>query len=227
MSVSNGPKGISRSLVFSYDAANFKCYPRSGTSANDMSGNGSTATLQNSPGFSSAGSGAFTFDGTNQTIIAPENSILNTQTPTVEVWIKTNNTTQNGFFFEKGNVNTQYSLFQEGATVRWRQYIGGVVDMAVTTATYISTSSWAHIVGTYTSGTRCLYINGNLVNSDAQTGTINTNTNGISIGVYGGYNGSRAYYFNGSISIVNVYNRNLTASEVASNYRSLKSRFGL
>ena len=171
-------------------------------------------------------SGSITFNGSSNYIIASENPAFNTQTPSVEVWIKTNNTNQNGFWFEKGNVNTQYSLFQEGTVIQWRQNIGGVTNLSTTTATYISTANWAHVVGTYTSGARKLYIDGVLVNSDNQSGTINTNTNGISMGVYGGYNGARGYYYNGLIGMVRVYNRVLSADEVLRNYNISKARYG-
>lgn len=172
----------------------------------------------------------FTFNGSSNYIIAPENSVFNTQTPSVEVWIKTNNTNQNGFFFEKGQVNTQYSLFQEGTVIQWRQYFSsgqGLTNLSTTTANFISTSNWAHVVGTFTSGTRRLYINGALANSDSQAGTIATNANGISIGVYGGYNGSRGYYYNGQIGLVRVYNRVLSYDEVLRNYSVTKRRYGL
>ena len=194
----------------------------------DLSRSQGNAELVNAPSFSSGRQGSFSFNGTNQIIISPESSTLNTQTPTVEVWIKTNATTQTGFFFEKGNVNTQYSLFQENADTVWRMRLGGsLLDMRVPTATYINTSSWAHVVGTYTSGSRRLYINGNLVSSDAQTGTISTNTNGISIGAYGGYNGGRGYYYNGEIGIVRVYNKALSAAEVRQNFEAMRGRYGV
>lgn len=195
----------------------------------DLSGRGSGAELVNTPSFSTSSLGSFSFNGTNQIIIAPENSALNTQTPTVEVWIKTNALSQNGFFFEKGNVNTQYSLFQEGGNIVWRQYFTSTTlsSMTALSSTYLSTSAWAHIVGTYASGSRRLYINGNLVNSDSQTGTINTNANGVSIGAYGGYNGSRGYYYNGEIGMVKVYDRVLTPAEVLQNYNAGKGRYGL
>lgn len=194
----------------------------------DLARQQGNAELVNTPSFSNNNLGSFSFNGTNQIIISPENSALNTQTPTVEVWVKTNATTQTGFFFEKGNVNTQYSLFQENADTVWRMRLGGsLLDMRVATATYINTTSWAHVVGTYTSGSRRLYINGNLVSSDSQTGTIDTNTNGISIGAYGGFNGSRGYYYNGEIGAVRVYNRALSAAEVKQNFEALRGRYGV
>jgi hypothetical protein len=224
MSVNSPSKTINSGLVLSLDAGNIKSYVGSGTTWNDLSRNGSTGTLSNIT-YNSPGN--FSFNGSTSTIIFPENSILNTQTPTVEVWVKTNNLNQNGFWFEKGQVNTQYSLFQEGTVIQWRMNIGGVTNLSTTTATYMSTSQWAHVVGTYTSGTRRLYINGVLVNSDGQTGTIATNTNGSSIGVYGGFNGSRGYYYNGSLAICNVYNRALSPNEVLKNYNTNRRRFGL
>ena len=174
--------------------------------------------------------GTFSFNGSSDSIIFPENSALNTQTPTVEVWVKTNATSQNGFWFEKGNVNTQYSLFQEGSVIQWRQYFSsgqGLTNLSTTTASYMNTSNWYQVVGTFTSGSRILYINGVQVNSDSQAGTINTNTNGSSIGVYGGYNGGRGYYYNGSIAIVRIYNRVLSAAEIKQNFQALRGRFGI
>lgn len=227
MSYYSGPKTVSEGLVMYLDAANPKSYPGSGTTWYDLSGTGNTNTSSGGPTFGTDARGSFLFDASDDMFISPENSALNTQTPSVEVWIKTNNTNQNGFWFEKGNVNSQYSLFQEGTVIQWRQNVGTLTNLSTTTANYISTANWAHVVGTYVSGARRLYINGTLVNSDGQTGTISTNTNGISVGVFGGYNGGRGYYYNGRIAIVKVYNRALPATEVLENYNSTKTRFGL
>ena len=194
----------------------------------DLIGNGNNGELVNGVKENSANGGSLVFDGSNDYIIIPENSALNTQTPTVEVWVKTNATTQNGFWFEKGQVNTQYSLFQEGGVIQWRMNLDGSYNnLSTTTATYMNTSNWYQVVGTYTSGSRKLYINGTLVNSDAQTGTITTNANGMSIGAYGGFNGSRGYYYNGNIASVKIYNRALTAAEIQQNFNATKSRYGL
>jgi hypothetical protein len=197
----------------------------------DLNNRTSNGTLTNTPYHfigADGTNGYMSFDGTNDMIIIPENSALNTQTPSVEVWVKTNATTQNGFWFEKGQVNTQYSLFQEGGSIQWRQnFGGGHTNLSTTTANFMNTSNWYQVVGTFTSGTRRLYINGVLVNSDTQSGTIATNANGMSIGVYGGFNGGRGYYYNGNIASVKVYNRALTAAEIQQNFNATKSRYGL
>ena len=227
MAFFRGPNLVTSGSVLILDAANTKSYPGSGTTWRDMSGNNITGSLTNGPTFNSANGGSIVFDGTNDSVIMADNSALNTQTPSVEVWIKTNATNQNGFWFEKGTVNTQYSLFQEGTNIVWRQDINQegtiIVSQYTNTATYITTSNWAQIVGTFVSGDRRTYINGVLVNSDAQTGVVATNTGGMFIGTYGG----GGYPYNGNVAIVRVYNKVLSASEVLQNYNAQKSRFGL
>ena len=236
MSVYGGPDIVTDGLVFDMDFASTKCYPGSGSSCYDIStssiiGELGTAGLFQPVFNSSVNNKYFSFNGAtnNRLIRAPNSTLLDTQTPSVEVWIKTNATTQSGFFFEKGVVNSQYSLFQESTSIRWRQNftVGGFNALDITTANFISTSSWAQVVATFTTGSRALYVNGILRNSDSQAGTIATSTGGMSIGVYGGYNGSRSYYYNGDIAIVRVYNKVLSASEVLFNYNALKGRFGL
>jgi hypothetical protein len=232
MSYSNGPKIITNNLVFNMDFANNKCYSGSGTSCTDLSGNDFVGELINSPPYSSSTSNKyFSFNGTtnNRLIRIPNSTLLDTQTPSVEVWIKTNATTQSGFWFEKGVVNSQYSLFQEGTNIQWRMVLNGTLNTFSTNTVNagVNTSSWFQIVGTYSSGNRKLYVNGISKNSDSQTGTIATNNGGMSMGVYGGYNGSRGYYYNGDIAVVRVYNKQLSDDEVAINYNATKSRFGL
>jgi hypothetical protein len=217
---------ITNGLVLHLDSGHGSSYPGSGTSWNDLSTSSSLYTTSSSPTFDTSSNSSFSFNGSSNLYIATENSALNTQTPSVEVWIKTNALSQNGFWFEKGQVNTQYSLFQEGGNIQWRQSIGGgITNLSTLTSAYINTSSWYQVVGTYETGSRKLYINGELVNSDTQSGSIATNTNGTSIGVYGGYNGSRGYYYNGNIAIVRVYNRVLSLQEVSQNFISNRSRF--
>lgn len=168
----------------------------------------------------------FSFNGSSNLMVFPENSIFNTQTLSVEVWAKTNATTQNGFWFEKGTVNSQYALFQEGGQIVWR-HTTNVASLTAPTATYMNTSQYAQVVGTYTAGDRRIYVNGIQVASDALNYSIPTNAGGCSIGAYGGFSGSRGYYFNGDIGLVRVYNRALTSSEISQNFNALRGRFGI
>ena len=227
MTVVANPSVVATGLVLCVDAGNPRSYSGSGTVWNDATTSGFNYTLTNSPTYTSGTSGFFTFDGVNEYATASNNTALDTQTPTVEVWVRTNATNQNGFWFEKGQVNTQYALFQEGVNITWRQYfttLPGINSLTATTATYMNTSNWYQVVGTFTTGSRILYINGVQVNSDSQAGTIATNTGGQWIGVYGGAAG---YFYNGSLSICRVYNRVLTAAEVLQNFNASRGRYGV
>ncbi len=234
MTIYGGPDIITDGLVLDMDFGSSKCYSGTGTACTDISTSNLNGELVNSPPYtSSTNNKFFSFNGeTNSRLIRiPNSTILDTQTPSVEVWIRTNSTNQNGFWFEKGVVNSQYSLFQHSAVIYWRQTtsVGGLLDLITDTPSTagLNTTNWFQITGTYVSGSRKLYVNGILKNSDSATGTLATNAGGMSIGVFGGYSGSRGYYYNGDIAIVRVYNKELSASEVLTNYNSLKGRFGL
>ena len=227
MAIAYNSSIVTNGLVLCVDAGNPRSYSGTGTQWNDATSSGFNFTLINAPTYSSSNLGSFTFDGVNEIATAGYNTALDTQTPTVEVWVRTNATTQNGFWFEKGAVNSQYALFQEGALIKWRMNIGGITELATTTASFMNTSNWFQVVGTYTSGSRILYINGVQVNSDTQTGTIATNSSGMSIGAYGGNSGGTGYFYNGALSICRVYNRVLPAAEVLQNFNATRGRYGI
>jgi hypothetical protein len=228
MAIFSGPEIVNNGLVLNFDAANRRCYLGSGTVVNNIASNTSGSTV-NSPAYSTSLNGYFSFV-TDDIIIFPEDAALNSQTVSVEVWTRTNNVlNQNGFWFEKGQVNSQYSLFQESNIIVWRANFGaGLVNMVqLTTANFVNTTRWFHIVATHTSGSQRIYINGTSVGTGTSSGTLATNANGMSIGAYGGFNGSRGYYYNGDISAVRVYNRVLSAAEVSQNFEATRNRYGI
>lgn len=200
----------------------------------NLASNNVNFSISSKPTYSTTAKGLFNFNGSNTYFTAAENSSFNTETFTIECWARTSSLTQNGFLFEKGNVNTQYALFFEnsGATnyfkLRTNTSISGLSDTVFgATATYITSNVWFLITTSYNNGVKKLYFNGALIGSGTVSGTLNINTNGISIGVYGGQNGSRAYYYTGDIANLKFYNRVLTDAEISQNYQASKTRFGL
>lgn len=170
--------------------------------------------------------GMYTFN-TDAVMYFPENSPFNLQEFTIEVWAKTNNLSQNGFFFEKGQVNTQYSLFQQSASILFRRNYGGLTDMSFNSSLYFTTANWFQLVATHRPGEQRVYANTQLAASNTNTGTIATNTNGCSIGAYGGFNGSRSYFYNGEIGVVKVYNKFFSQDDVNRNFNSMRRRYGI
>lgn len=215
-----GPRIVRDGLQLYLDASNPNSFNAGKTTWKDISTNTSTdaAQLVNNPGFNPAT--GFAFNGSNTVAIIPEPSRLNTQTLTIESWVRSAVTNQNGFIFEKGNVNTQYSLFFENSFIVFRQRLAAQTQLDIPYSS-ISTNAWNHIVGTFTSGNRRIYVNSILTASDTQAGTIATNVNGCSIGAFGGFNGGivgQNYYLNGNIMTIRVYNRPLSPTEIYTNY---------
>lgn len=226
MSLGHSPKIVTDGLVFYFDPKNIKSYPGSGTALYDLIGNSTTGEAVNTPTFNS--DGYYTFDGATNYLRFTNSTALDNQTFTVSVWVNTNNLNQNGFWFEKGTVNTQYSLFQQGTTILCRVNVGTLQNaITVTTATYMNTSTWYNVVFTFTSGSQVCYINGVVAGTGTTTGTLATNAGGMSIGAYGGYSGAHGYYYNGSQSVAKVYNKVLTQAEVLQNFNALRGRFGV
>jgi len=171
------------------------------------------------------GGGSWNFQaGTDYWVMAGANTQLDNQNYTIEDWVKTDNLNQNGFWFEKGNVNTQYSLFQEGNNIVHRtKFTNGTLDsLYTTTATYMNTSTWYHVVATYNGSTKITYIDGVQVSSKSVSATVAVDPNGVWIGRYGG---AGSYQYDGKLAKCNIYNRALTADEVENQYRYDKGRF--
>lgn len=160
-----------------------------------------------------------TFDGTDDFINIPSSNVFDVSEVTVEVIVKPYAISQNGFWFEKGNVNTQYSLFMEGSNIVWRQ----AGNSQYTPTNNMTNNAWNHVVGTFKSGQRITYVNGTAKTSDSLVYTLNTNQGNQFIGSYN----SGGYYFNGALAVVKVYNRAITAAEVTQNYNKYKTRFNL
>jgi hypothetical protein len=204
-------------LIFYVDADIKESYPRTGSIWRNLIAT-NDGSIINTQVFNN---NYFTFTPVAYTEFA-DDIALNTNTPSVEVWMRTNSPNQSGHLFEKGYVNTQYSLFLNGSNeIYWRQ--SGYQDLKATTSNFITAGLWHQIVGTYTSGDKRIYVNGDLaVSTDTITGTIATDTTGIWVGVYGGGGG---YRYEGDLAIVRVYNKALTLSEVLQNYNATKYRF--
>lgn len=209
-------------LVLNLDAAS---YSGSGTTLADTSSSALTATLSNSPAYSTGNGGYFTYNGSNNALLVPNNTVLDSQSITVETWAYPATTGQYGTMLEKGSQNSQYFVFLYGGTFYWR--VAGLADCTFTAASYLTANTWHHIVATATSGAQNVYINNVLRASTTAAGTISTNANGLSVGISGGYTAGGGLPWSGRIGISRVYNRVLTTTEIAGLWNLSRSRFGL
>ena len=100
---------VTNGLVMSLDAGFRPSYPTTSTTWYNVSSNTNNGTLVNGPTFNSTNGGSISYDGSNDYVVLPNNTNLDSQEITMESWSSVNSVFQNGFLFEKGSVNTQYS----------------------------------------------------------------------------------------------------------------------
>lgn len=228
MAGSAGPNIVENGLILALDAADKNSYIGSGTTWKDLSGNAYNGTLTNGPTFSGANLGTFIFDGTNDNVqLGTASTFLPTSAITINCWAKTNvigvykkifvtvtagTASITGIYFSLGPAPD--GIYLGIITSNGTQY--------VTSTTNPSTTSFSNFCGTYDGSNIRLYLNGTLLATQAQTGTIN---NG-GIGRISGYdNGGEIW--DGNISTFSIYNKALSATEVLQNYNVTKTRFGL
>jgi hypothetical protein len=173
--------------------------------------------------------GYFDFNGSNTYFQGRDNTALNATTGlTMQAWVNSDSNSQSGFIFEKGSVNTQYSMFLSGSYLIFRTYGTSVNDLAVAVTSVCPTGTWALVTCTYDGSNKRIYKNGTQVTSSAVTGTLSTNTGGAWIGAYGGATPSVVNYpWDGKIASVKVYNRALSATEIKNNFDSQRNRFNV
>ena len=162
------------------------------------------------------------FDGVNNNIsITHSQSVNLSGNLTISTWINPSQTTVLKDVLRKYDptgIKLNYWILID-ATGQVQFYIGGASTAnAARSVTLLSPNNWYHITGVY-NGTTNIYING-IYEAIAVTSLAPiVNTQNVHIG--GGYTDTR--FFNGSIDEVRIYNRALSASEVAGLYNGTKS----
>lgn len=219
---------VTDGLTFAVDPSNLVSYESGSSIVYSLVGN-NTGSLINGASYLDEFGGVFTFDNSNDKITIPNSSVFNhTSELTIESWVRFDGNS-NDFIFEKGNVNTQYSLFSHGSDIVFRTKHAsdsGYDTLSPSKSTAgITNGQWHHIVGSWDGSTKRIYVDGILKGSKSKSGALTTTSQGAAIGAFGGT--SSGYYFGGEIASVRIYNKGLSASEVAKNFNAQRSIFGL
>jgi hypothetical protein len=217
---------VQQGLVLNLDAGNPYSYGGAGTTFYDVSPTALSWTINNAT-YNSSDPKYFSYNGSNSWLQSSTSAAFDTQTLTMECWCYPIAVNQYGFLFEKGVVNSQYSMFFNGDGIFYFRTMGiSPQDLSFSSATYITENAWNHIVCTYGSGTKTVYINGvQRYQQTGLTGTIPTGNINQYIGKFG--DAGNNYPFNGRIGESRVYNIALSAAQVLQNYNATKERFGL
>lgn len=198
----------------------------SGATLNDWSGNGNTATLIGNPIWTTGNkNNATTFDGSTQYISTTIN--LNTSKDfTYLVWIKTNCPDRSGlegcslFHDGDGGARSFETWVRGGATNLFGQFSTADGSAYPSTNGYggincLTPNQWNQVAFVYSSKKLYAYTNGNTTPTIQMPLNITDRNTYLKIGRDWGCCGS---WFIGSMDEIGIWNRSLTASEIADLY---------
>lgn len=224
---------VTSGLQLYLNAGNVSSYPGSGNNWYDLSTNNYTASLINTPGYTSSDGGTLTFNGATQYV--DTNQSLASNEFSVGAWFKSS---VGGIKMILSKETTtgwpwNYRIWLNGGTIIGDIALSGGTNVSITSPlSSYNNGNWYNVMFTRNDSTLRLYVNGIEVTNtpDTLTGAI-TNSQEVWIGrsafTAGGLSPTGNYPYNGSISEIMIYNRVLSASEILQNFDATKTRFGL
>jgi hypothetical protein len=249
MSLHHSPRIITENLVLCLDAGNSKSYPGSGTTWTDLSGNGNNGTLVNGVGYNSGNLGSLSFDGTND-YVTTEFRYANNFDFTMCCWMKTSTTQNSSLMGIRSSIDLYTPTFPGwyqsniyvtgdanseivGSNINFNNFsnVSGTpfIDRSVFVGSInVTNGNWKHIVASSNATESKVYIDGTMVGISTNTPTPTRGLANFIIGAAGNYPTSttlNGFYYNGQISNISFYARELSASEIQQNYNTLKSRY--
>ena len=233
MAINAGPDIIEDGLVLCLDAANINSYPKSGTTWSDLAGsNNGTLTNMDASNFSDDNSGVLEFDGTDEYVDCGDSASLefsSGESFTLSIWFK--GTSARGALLGKGyDTGSQdrpwYLLWcnddSSGHVNLYLRSVGGG-NFYTSNSTKINDNEWHNIVGVYNTSAATI-----TTYTDAVAGTsvgsvsaqaYGTNSSPFVVGKHGNAE------INGSVGLVHVYNKALSADEIRQNYEATVGRY--
>ena len=207
----------------------FSTASRSGSTYNDVSGNGQHLTVNGTitdDTTETKFSGCINFgtaDG-NHYLRSSSNSFVNIGSSSgysgvsISVWVKTGNSTQNQWIISEGTVNSRWNYFNEAANApKWRSTNTGDIIQSGN----ILDNNWHHLVVTYNSSNNLVkhYRDGSFINQGTTTAP-SFNGEYLLVGQHSSLLGNTSSYrWRGKMAHMRLYNRVLTSTEVSTLYQ--------
>jgi hypothetical protein len=231
---------ITRGLILHLDSSSPESYPESGTTWSDLSGNGYNATMSGtvpyvagSPGYFNYIGGNYKFDGNNSLA-----SRISTAVTVISVAHITNMSTRSILFskYQPSPNPTGYILEVGTASGAWssslRWYAAGNSansnDLRGTTTLNANQTYMFSVTYDQTTASTTMYANATAISAtQAGVGSDSGFSQGNNNYVIGSYQPYFSIYSSMRQYNVMVYNRALSAAEIAQNYNIQRSRFGM
>tara|TARA_Y100000114_G_C11762302_1_gene330527 strand:- start:1296 stop:2942 length:1647 start_codon:yes stop_codon:yes gene_type:complete len=225
---------ISTNLILHLDTTNSSSYSGSGTTWTDLSGEGNHATLVNSPGYFTNTGGYFSFDGSNDYATLPNMDLTGNEL-TFSIWTYAQSDTAASLIFLGDSTASHGNgrIIQVHLPYSGNYYFDKGHDGS-SSASYdringsLANSDWqnAWVNWTFTAnastGSMKIYRNASLYASG--TGKTKTFSNSDGDMKYIAHSGTA--YYDGYISKILLYKKELSASEVLHNYNIDKALYG-
>ena len=207
----------------SLDTSIFAVYNADGD-ANDSKGT-NHGTLVNGATFSTGKIGqAFQFDGTNDYLKLPNNSLNFIDDFSVGFWMKLGSLNQTSYIIDSAGFSgigtTGWVLNLTSGNLNFTIHNNNNASSIGANYVLTSTSVWYHIVITSKSGYNAIYINNSLIMSNTSTMRPNYVASPYSIPYIGVFKTANTQFFNGNIDGLNFWNKSLTVDEVTQLYNS-------
>jgi len=185
-----------------------------GTTLNDLSGNGNIGTI-NGPTWTPSGKygSALSFDGVNDWVTVNDSNSLDLTTGmTLAAWVKPAalGTAWRTVLFKEQPGNLEYGLYanRDNGKPNGQVFAGGSAQEVDGTA--LTLNAWTHLAVTYDGSMLTLWINGAQAATLLAVGNIGTSTGVLRIGG----NNIWPEWFSGLIDEVRIYNRPLSQAEI-------------
>jgi hypothetical protein len=199
----------------------------SGTTAVDATGNGHDGTLIGNPQWVAGHSGGgLEFSGSADKVDIPHSADLNPENEfTASVWANLDPAGSN----YRSPITSRDDGPQRGYIIyctpanTWQFWTGTGSGWNSAGSPDVEFGEWTHVAATYSGGDKKLYVNGELAGESSAMMTPNT-AQVLRIGA-GATEGAGNYFFHGMIDDVRVYDRALSAGQVAGLYGGIDPTF--
>ncbi|BCU77169.1 LamG-like jellyroll fold domain-containing protein [Luteolibacter sp. LG18] len=205
----------------------------SGTVAADSSGNGWNGTVAGGATFSAGKfNNAVNLSGSSQYASLPTGVMAGYSNFTIATWVKVNSLSTWSRVFDFGSGTTNYLFLtprhsNTSGTVRFAIRTPSTGEQIINGSAALPTGAWTHVAVTLSGTTGTLYVNGVAVGTNTAM-TLTPSSLGNTTQNYIGRSQFAADpYLNGSVDDLRIYNRALSASQVAALYSASVSAISL